>query len=84
MTKRLTSLALACLCMLASWAATPFVPTTVTNGQFAADTQWYSLAIGASKLRIADNNGAAAITARRLHQHGLRQGRLHLCHPAAR
>ena len=62
MTKRLTSLALACLCMLASWAATPFVPTTVTNGQFAADTQWYSLAIGASKLRIADNNGAAAIT----------------------
>ena len=62
MTKRLTSLALACLCMLASWAATPFVPTTVTNGQFAADTQWYSLGIGASKLRIADNNGAAAIT----------------------
>lgn len=30
-------------------------PTTITGGQFAADTEWYVLENGAGKLRISDN-----------------------------
>lgn len=39
----------------AAWADVPFKPTTITNGQFATDTEWYVLEIGAGKLRISDN-----------------------------
>lgn len=39
----------------AAWADVPFKPTTITNGQFAADTEWYVLENGQSKLRISDN-----------------------------
>lgn len=40
---------------ISTWADVPFKPTTITNGQFAANTEWYTLGIGAAKLRIADN-----------------------------
>lgn len=39
----------------AAWADVPFKPTTITGGQFAADTEWYVLENGAGKLRISDN-----------------------------
>ena len=44
-----------------SFAATPFVTTTVENGQFAEGTVWYTLTIAASKLRISNNDGAEYI-----------------------
>ena len=39
----------------AAWADVPFKPTTITDGQFATDTEWYVLENGAGKLRISDN-----------------------------
>ena len=42
--------------------ATPFVTTTVTEGSFAEDTQWYTLRLGTSGAVLADNEGAEYIT----------------------
>lgn len=56
---RLATLALGLAAVVSSaWADVPFTPTTITDGQFAADTKWYTLGIGASKLRIYNNDGA--------------------------
>lgn len=32
----------------------PFIPTTVTNGQFAADTHWYTLKVRGTKALVVD------------------------------
>lgn len=60
---RLSALALAMMCAAGSWADVPFKPTQFTaDGGFAANTIWYNLTIGASGLRIHDNNGAEYIS----------------------
>ena len=41
--------------------ATPFATTTVTEGSFAEDTQWYTLRLGTSGAVLADNEGAEYI-----------------------
>ena len=43
------------------WAA-PFVTTTVSNGQFAEGTQWYTMRLGNGGAILADNEGAAFIS----------------------
>lgn len=43
------------------WAA-PFVTTTVTNGQFAEGTQWYTIRLGNGGAILADNEGANFIS----------------------
>ena len=43
------------------WAA-PFVTTTVTNGQFAEGTQWYTMRLGEGGAILADNESAAFIS----------------------
>ncbi|MDD6124329.1 MAG: sialidase family protein [Bacteroidales bacterium] len=54
---------LLCLAMTCGLnAATPFTVTTIQNGQFDEGTVWYTLTIGAGKLRIANNDGAESIT----------------------
>ncbi len=40
----------------------PFTPTMVVNGEFAADTKWYTLQIASSKLNVTDNGTADHIT----------------------
>lgn len=56
LTTRLSALLVGFAAMAsAAWAGVPFKATTITDGQFAADTEWYTLEIGASKLRISDN-----------------------------
>ncbi len=61
--KRLATLALAACGYVATWADVPFTPTTLTDaGEFAENTTWYTMTIGAGNLRIADNNGANKIT----------------------
>ncbi len=42
--------------------ATPFVTTTVTDGQFAANTSWYTMRLGVGGAVLADNAGAAYIS----------------------
>ncbi|MBR3860191.1 MAG: exo-alpha-sialidase [Bacteroidaceae bacterium] len=42
--------------------ATPFVTTTVTDGQFAAKTSWYTMRLGVGGAVLADNAGAAYIS----------------------
>lgn len=42
------------------WAA-PFVTTTVTDGNFAAGTHWYTLRLGTGGAILADNEGAEFI-----------------------
>ena len=61
--KRLATLALAVFTSVGVWADVPFTPTTLTDsGEFAENTTWYTMTIGAGKLRISDNNGANKIT----------------------
>ena len=43
------------------WAA-PFVTTTVTNGQFAEGTQWYTMRLGEGGAVLADNENAEFIS----------------------
>ena len=43
------------------WAA-PFVTTTVTNGQFAEGTQWYTMRLGNGGAILSDNEGASFIS----------------------
>lgn len=43
------------------WAA-PFVTTTVSNGQFAEGTQWYTMRLGNGGAILADNESAAFIS----------------------
>ncbi len=43
------------------WAA-PFVTTTVTNGQFAEGTQWYTMRLGEGGAILADNENAEFIS----------------------
>ena len=43
------------------WAA-PFVTTTVSNGQFAEGTQWYTMRLGNGGAILADNENASFIT----------------------
>ena len=47
---------------ISTWADVPFKPTTITDGKFATDTEWYTLGIGAAKLRISDNGTDNFIT----------------------
>ena len=42
--------------------ATPFVTTTVSDNNFAEDTQWYTLRLGTGGAILADNEGAEYIT----------------------
>ena len=44
------------------WAAVPFVTTTVTNGQFAEGTSWYTLRLGEGGAVLADNENAEFIS----------------------
>lgn len=46
----------------ATLRATPFVTTTVTDGQFAANTSWYTMRLGEGGAVLADNAGAAYIS----------------------
>ena len=43
------------------YAAVPVEVTTIENGEFAEGTVWYTMTIGASKLRISNNAGAEYI-----------------------
>ncbi len=43
---------------LSAWAAVPFKVTTIVDGNFAGDTQWYTMQIGSSKSVISDNGEA--------------------------
>ncbi|MBR4293520.1 MAG: exo-alpha-sialidase [Bacteroidaceae bacterium] len=43
------------LCSSVAWCEVPFRVTTVTKDGFAADTEWYTMAIGSSGLFISDN-----------------------------
>lgn len=45
------------LCCNAAWCEVPFRVTSVTKDGFAADTEWYTMAIGSSGLFISDNAG---------------------------
>lgn len=58
---RLSSLAAGLLLAASAWADVPFKTTTVTDGQFAASTTWYTMTISANNLLISDNNGAESI-----------------------
>ncbi len=43
---------------LSAWAALPFKVTTITDGTFASNTQWYTMQIGAGKSILSDNGTA--------------------------
>ena len=43
------------------YAAVPVEVTTIENGEFAEGTVWYTMTIGAGKLRISNNDGAEYI-----------------------
>ncbi|MCI6294443.1 MAG: hypothetical protein MR605_01620 [Bacteroidales bacterium] len=58
---RLFSLLLCLVLAGHGYAATPVEVTTIENGEFADGTVWYTLTIGAGKLRIANNDGAEYI-----------------------
>lgn len=58
---RITSLAAGLMLAATAWADVPFKATTVTDGEFAAGTTWYTMTIGAANLLISDNNGAESI-----------------------
>lgn len=61
--KSLLTLALTCLASVGTaWADVPFTPTTIVDGDFAAGTKWYTMAIGSASLQISDNNGAECIS----------------------
>ena len=58
MTKRhlqMMATALMLLCSSVAWSEVPFRVTSVTKEGFAADTEWYTMAIGSSGLFISDN-----------------------------
>ena len=58
MTKRhlqMMATALMLLCSSVAWSEVPFRVTSVTKEGFAADTEWYTMAIGNSGLFISDN-----------------------------
>ena len=58
MTKRhlqMMATALMLLCSSAAWSEVPFRVTSITKDGFAADTEWYTMAIGSSGLFISDN-----------------------------
>lgn len=46
---------------LSAWAALPFKVTTITDGAFASNTQWYTMQIGAGKSILSDNGTAEFI-----------------------
>ena len=50
------------LCSSVAWCEVPFRVTTVTKDGFAADTEWYTMAIGSSGLFISDNAGKEFIS----------------------
>ncbi len=58
---RILQAALCLAATLPAMADVPFTPTTLNDGQFASDTKWYSLSIGASSLRISDNGTESSI-----------------------
>ena len=62
MRKRLFFSTLLTLFATATLWATPFVTTTVTDNNFAQDTQWYTLRLGTGGAILADNEGAEYIT----------------------
>ncbi len=57
---RLLSLVLCAFAAVSAWAAVPFTPTTIENGEFAAGTQWYTMQLGG--MYITDNGDAEKIT----------------------
>ncbi len=59
-TFRLLSLMLCTFAAVSAWAAVPFTPTTIENGEFAASTRWYTMQLGGNY--ITDNAGATKIT----------------------
>ncbi len=52
-------------------AEVPFETTDIVDGEFAADTKWYTMQIGTSQLYISNNGDASFID---LSGHGLTQG----------
>ena len=50
------------MCSSVAWGEVPFRVTTVTKNGFAADTEWYTMAIGSSGLFISDNAGKEFIS----------------------
>ena len=57
---RLSTLAVAMSCAMSGWADDPFKVTTIENGQFAANTTWYTLTIGGN-MRISNNGNSEYI-----------------------
>lgn len=45
-----------------AWAQTPFETTTVSDGEFADGTKWYTMRIGANGAILSDNEGAEYIS----------------------
>lgn len=46
----------------ATWAQMPFKTTTIVDGQFAANTTWYTMQIGSAQHLISDNGTADRIS----------------------
>lgn len=65
MTRKLTLGALMAAMALGASAAAPMTPTTVTDGEFAADTQWFTMQIAQAGYYIHDNGSESNITLRR-------------------
>ena len=59
---RLLTLLICCITAIASWAAVPFEVTTVTNGEFAAGTKWYTMKIHTSGFYFRYDSANAFLT----------------------
>ena len=60
--KKLFTLFLSLFVVAIVWAQVPFKVTTIENGEFAAGTTWYTMAIGDGAKLIKDNGSAEFIT----------------------
>ncbi|MBO5134984.1 MAG: exo-alpha-sialidase [Bacteroidaceae bacterium] len=58
---RLLSILICSFLVTALSAAVPFKTTTISNGEFAKGTVWYTMQIGANQFVISDNEGADRI-----------------------